>query len=77
MLVMRRKKDQRILINGGSEKGGLTIVVCEIRGEAVRIGVEAPQSFKIFRGELVDDFAISPQSVSEEAASCVQTGQAD
>lgn len=76
MLVMRRKKNQRIEINGGSANGGLTICVCEIRGDAVRIGIEGPQSFKIFRSELFSDLHTPPQSASEEATPLCKTGQA-
>lgn len=37
MLVLSRKKNERIVIDGN-----ITIVIVEIRGDKVRIGVEAP-----------------------------------
>ncbi len=40
MLVLSRKKNESIVINND-----ITIVVVEIRGDKVRLGVEAPAKF--------------------------------
>lgn len=47
MLVLTRKKGQSIMI--GKD---IKITVSEVSGETVRIGIEAPPQFEIFRMEL-------------------------
>lgn len=49
MLVLSRKKDERIVINDN-----ITIVVVEIRGDKVRLGVEAPKDITVNRKEVHD-----------------------
>lgn len=49
MLVLTRKKNERIKLGGGIE-----IVVVEIRHDKVRIGVEAPVDVPVHRGEVWD-----------------------
>lgn len=58
MLVLSRKKDERIVINND-----ITIVVVEIRGDKVRLGVEAPKEVPVHRREVYD--AISRGEVPE------------
>ncbi|MFN7811928.1 MAG: carbon storage regulator CsrA [Planctomycetia bacterium] len=75
MLVLSRKKDESIVINDN-----ITIVVVEIRGDKVRLGVEAPKDVPVHRrevfeaiarGEPVDEPALpgGPQSLSLEERS--------
>jgi carbon storage regulator CsrA len=47
MLVLSRKVDEAILA------GPLTIRVLEVRGNTVRLGLEAPRDFEILREELL------------------------
>jgi carbon storage regulator len=47
MLVLSRKQNQSIIINGD-----IRITVVGIRGQHVRIGIEAPHSVPIQREEL-------------------------
>jgi carbon storage regulator len=47
MLVLSRKKDESIVINND-----ITIVVVEIRGDKVRLGVEAPKEVPVHRQEV-------------------------
>lgn len=47
MLVLSRKKDQFIVVGDN-----IRICVVEIRGDKVRIGVEAPKDVKIDREEI-------------------------
>ena len=49
MLVLSRKKNESIVINDN-----ITIVVVEIRGDKVRLGVEAPKEVPIHRREVYD-----------------------
>ena len=47
MLVLLRKKNERIVINDN-----ITIVVVEIRGDKVKLGVEAPKDIPVHRHEV-------------------------
>jgi carbon storage regulator len=49
MLVLSRKKNESIIINND-----ITIVVVEIRGDKVRLGVEAPKEVPVHRREVYD-----------------------
>lgn len=49
MLVLSRHKGQRIVINDN-----ITLIVVEIRGDRVRLGIEAPREVKIDRAEVRD-----------------------
>jgi carbon storage regulator len=49
MLVLSRKKNESIVINDD-----ITIVVVEIRGDKVRLGVEAPKEIPVHRREVFD-----------------------
>jgi len=49
MLVLSRKKDESIIINDD-----ITVVVVEIRGDKVRLGVEAPKEIPVHRREVYD-----------------------
>ena len=48
MLVLSRKVNETIKISDDIE-----IRVLEVKGDAVRIGIEAPKSMEILRGELI------------------------
>lgn len=52
MLVLSRKRDESIDVDGGIEFGGVTISVVEIRGDKVRLGIEAPKFRSIHRREV-------------------------
>ena len=47
MLVLSRKKNESIIINDN-----ITIVVVEIRGDKVRLGIEAPKNVSVHRKEI-------------------------
>ena len=49
MLVLSRKKNESIVINDE-----IKIVVVEIRGDKVRLGVEAPRDVPVHRQEVYD-----------------------
>jgi carbon storage regulator len=52
MLVLSRKKDESIVINND-----ITIVVVEIRGDKVRLGIEAPKDVPVHRREVFEAIA--------------------
>ena len=49
MLVLTRKLNQSIVIGDGIE-----IIVLEVRGEQVRLGIKAPKSVAVHRKEIYD-----------------------
>jgi len=62
MLVLSRKKNESIVINND-----ITIVVVEIRGDKVRLGVEAPREVPVHRREVFD--AIQRGQIEQGTAS--------
>jgi len=48
MLVLARKPNESIVIDGG-----IKITVVEIRGNQIRLGIEAPKEVGIMREELI------------------------
>jgi carbon storage regulator len=49
MLVLSRKKNESIIINDD-----ITIIVVEIRGDKVRLGVEAPKEVPVHHNEVYE-----------------------
>ena len=49
MVVLSRKKNESIVINDD-----ITIVVVEIRGDKVRLGIECPKEVPVHRREVYD-----------------------
>lgn len=47
MLVLSRKLDESIIIDGG-----IKVTVVSVHGNQVRLGIQAPESVRIFREEL-------------------------
>ena len=62
MLVLSRKKNESIVINND-----ITIVVVEIRGDKVRLGVEAPKEIPVHRREVYDAIHRNELPVSDKA----------
>ena len=63
MLVLARKVGQSIVISDNIE-----IVVIEVRGDQVRLGIEAPKTMPVHRKELLEQIraqneAVNPDSV--------------
>ncbi len=63
MLVLSRKKNESIVINDD-----ITIVVVEIRGDKVRLGVEAPMDVPVHRREVYDAIKRDQAKESEPTA---------
>jgi carbon storage regulator len=49
MLVLSRKRDEKIVIGDY-----ITVTIVEIRGDKVRLGIEAPDSIPVHRQEVYD-----------------------
>jgi carbon storage regulator len=63
MLVLSRKKNESIVINND-----ITIVVVEIRGDKVRLGVEAPKEVPVHRREVYDAIRRNELALGDKAA---------
>jgi carbon storage regulator len=61
MLVLSRKKNESIIINDD-----ITIVVVEIRGDKVRLGVEAPKEVPVHRNEVYEAIRRNQQKPDSE-----------
>ena len=68
MLVLSRKKNESIVINND-----ITIVVVEIRGDKVRLGVEAPKEVPVHRREVYDAIRRNELAESDRAATEADT----
>jgi len=49
MLVVSRSQNESVIINGD-----ITVTVVAIRGDKVRLGIDAPREVPIHRKEIVD-----------------------
>ncbi len=58
MLVLSRKKNESIVINDN-----ITVVIVDVRGDKVRLGVDAPSDVTVHRKEVFD--AIAKESYGE------------
>lgn len=55
MLTLTRKEGQTIALSINTGEGRITIKVASLRGNRVRLAIDAPAAVKILRGELVDN----------------------
>ena len=67
MLILSRKVDEKIKIGDN-----ITITLIEVRGDQVKIGVEAPKNVKVFRQEVFNAI----QTENREADANSQTLEA-
>ena len=59
MLVLSRKKNEAVVV-----AGNIRIVVVEVRGDKVRLGIEAPKDVPVHRQEIYDAIQNSATSKS-------------
>jgi len=69
MLVLSRKKNESIIINDH-----ITVTVVEIRGDKVRLGIDAPKDVSVHRREVYD--AIQNQTKARENSAPAATPEA-
>lgn len=61
MLVLSRQKDESIIIGDDVE-----IIIVDVRGDKVRLGITAPKSISVHRREVYE--AIQKEKAEKEAA---------
>ena len=67
MLVLTRKSNQSIMIGDDVE-----VTILAIRGEKVRVGIEAPRSVPVFRKEVYVEMADDQREELDAAGSSAQ-----
>jgi len=60
MLILSRKTNEKVVI--GED---ITVSIIEIRGDQVRIGIEAPKMVKVFRQEVFDAIKAENKAASQ------------
>ncbi|GHU67188.1 carbon storage regulator [Spirochaetia bacterium] len=62
MLILSRKVNEKIMIGDD-----ISISIIEIRGDQVRLGVNAPKAVKVFRQEVFDAIKLENKAAAESA----------
>ena len=65
MLVLSRHKDEKIVIGDGL----IVITIVDIRGDKVRVGIEAPKDVSVHRNEVFEAIARNRNTEGSEADS--------
>ncbi len=60
MLVLSRKKSESIVINGD-----VVITVVEVRGDKVRLGIQAPRDVLVHRKEVLEAISREQQQATD------------
>ena len=63
MLILSRKTNEKIMIGDD-----ISVSIIEIRGDQVRIGVDAPKSVKVFRQEVFDAIKAENKAAVQSAS---------
>jgi len=63
MLILSRKTNEKIMIGDD-----ISVSIIEIRGDQVRIGVDAPKSVKVFRQEVFDAIKAENKAAAQSAS---------
>ena len=60
MLILSRKINEKVIIGDD-----ITVSIIEIRGDQVRIGIDAPKIVKVFRQEVFDAIKAENKAASQ------------
>ncbi|WP_300639207.1 carbon storage regulator CsrA [Nocardioides sp.] len=66
MLVLSRRVGESVVIGDD-----ITVTVLEVRGDVVRIGIDAPRSVAVNRAELLAEVANTNQAASSPAEDAI------
>ena len=62
MLILSRKTNEKIMIGDD-----ISISIIEIRGDQVRLGIDAPKNVKVYRQEVFDAIKAENKAAAESA----------
>jgi len=60
MLILSRKVNEKVVIGDD-----ITVSIIEVRGDQVRIGIDAPKKVKVFRQEVFDAIKAENKAASQ------------
>jgi len=60
MLILSRKVNEKVVIGDD-----ITVSIIEVRGDQVRLGIDAPKKIKVFRQEVFDAIMAENKAASE------------
>ena len=60
MLALTRKVGERIVIGDN-----IVLTVVDIKGDSIRLGIDAPREIKIYRGEIYEAIAAENQQSAQ------------
>jgi len=63
MLILSRKINEKVVIGDD-----ISVSIIEIRGDQVRIGIDAPKKVKVFRQEVFDAIMAENKAASKSTA---------
>jgi len=68
MLVLSRRVGESVLIGDD-----VTVTVLDVRGDVIRIGIDAPRSVSVHRAELLQELADSNQESASPSRDAVES----
>ncbi|WP_417564426.1 carbon storage regulator CsrA [Microbacterium sp.] len=68
MLVLTRRIGESVLIGGE-----ITVTILDVKGDSVRVGVQAPQETRIQRAEIVEAVSAENRSAAADSGSDAQS----
>lgn len=66
MLVLSRRVGESVVVGDD-----VTITVLEVRGDVVRVGIDAPRSVSVHRAELLQELAVTNQEAASPSQDAV------
>ena len=63
MLILSRKVNEKVVIGDD-----ITVSIIEVRGDQVRIGIDAPKNVKVFRQEVFDAIRAENKAAAQSGA---------
>ncbi|MBR0225620.1 MAG: carbon storage regulator CsrA [Thermoguttaceae bacterium] len=69
MLVLSRKKNESVFVNGN-----IRVVIVDVRGDKVQLGIEAPNDVTVYRSEVLEKIQQSEKSSDVETLDMSRRG---